>query len=285
MRFSILPQHKIAVAALLALHNSGSPARFQFDPGSTSFTVNGKKFTEMDIRFDDYLNENDIKLLNKAKVQLDHTPAYFVDGDTVRAGGALECSNLGLPASFAFHNLAAFPSQELALQSLELARRLHAAIFAGDENFDVKIRMVKDHPDAKPPKVAYEGTSAAFDVASIETIEIPAMTDAIVPIGLRFSIDQRDPYYMTVHMRSSFGFKKGIQNHIGIIDSGYTGDFGIKVFNKTALPLTINKGEYFAQILVHKKPRFVFEELTKEEWQAFEEKQLRGPGGFGSSGK
>lgn len=149
----------------------------------------------------------------------------------------------------------------------------------------VKIHLVKDSPKAKEPRTAYNGTSAAFDLASIETVTIPAGGSSIVPVGLRLSIDQNDPYYMEVHLRSSLGFKHDLRCHIGIIDAGYTGDFGIKVVNNTPKEYTINEGEYFAQVLVHRKPQVTFVEHTSEEFKEYEAQQQRGSGGFGSSGK
>ena len=189
-------------------------------------------------------------------------------------------------AGFAFQNLACFKRVEDAEEALAMAKRLYEALYPNNKAVDrVTIKMIKDHPDAKEPRCAYNGTSAAFDLAAVETVEILPGNDAVVPVGVRLSISEDQPYYMTVHMRSSFGFKKSLLNHIGIIDSSYTGDLGIKVMNHTKYPVTINKGEYFAQVLVHKKPQIFFEELNPSQWAKYEESQQRGSGGFGSSGK
>lgn len=150
---------------------------------------------------------------------------------------------------------------------------------------DVKIKMVKIDPDSPEPKVGYNGTSAAFDLAAIAETTILPGEGKVVPVGYRFSIDEKDPYYMTIHLRSSKGFKHNIRPHIGIVDAGYTGDFGVKVYNHSSEPFTIEKHEYFAQVLVHKKPHFVFEELSEPEWREYAATQGRANGGFGSTGK
>lgn len=283
----ILPQHQIALAALVTLYRAGLEKQnpeVKFDINTTNFTVNGKFFDENEFKFDNVTLE-DIELLQKAKIQLDHQDAFYIVGDRVFAAGALKLNSLDTLAGFAFQNLVCFKNIELAEQSLKLAKKLDELLRSKQSVDQVTIKMIKDHPDAKEPRCAYNGTSAAFDLAAVETVEILPGNDAVVPVGVRFSIPEDQPYYMTVHMRSSYGFKHGIQNHIGIIDSGYTGPFSIKVMNHTKFPITINKGDYFAQVLVHKKPQIFFEELNPSQWAKYEETQQRGSGGFGSSGK
>lgn len=145
--------------------------------------------------------------------------------------------------------------------------------------------MLRETPNTPAPKVAYEGTSAAFDLAATETVTINPGEFKNVPTGIRLCIPQDEPYYMQVHLRSSLGFKHGLRCHIGIIDAGYTGDFGVSVVNNTDKPYTIESGSYFAQVLVLEKPKFEFEELNAGEWVEFDESQKRGNNGFGSSGR
>lgn len=287
----MLPQHQVALAAILTLYRAGlekPEPEVKFDKNTFNFTVNGKFFDENEFpsNLGNLINIGDIHLLQKAKIQLDQNPLYFVVGERVVCTGSLEANSLNTLAGFAFQNLACFKTVEQAEEALAMAKRLYEALYPNNKAVDrVTIKMIKDHPDAKEPRCAYNGTSAAFDLAAVETVEILPGNDAVVPVGVRFSIPEDQPYYMTVHMRSSYGFKHGIQNHIGIIDSGYCGNFGIKVMNHTKFPVTISKGEYFAQILVHKKPQIFFEELNPSQWAKYEESQQRGSGGFGSSGK
>lgn len=291
----LLPQHQVALAALLTLYRAGlecTNPKVKFDKNTFNFTVNGKFFDEKEFNFEhiaSLIDLRDIELLQKAKVQLNRDPLYYIVGETVKCSGSLEANSLDTLAGFAFQNLACFKSIEVVEEALSLAKRLHHSLTQKASQVEqaerVTIKMIKDHPDAKEPRCAYNGTSAAFDIAAVETVVILPGNDAVVPVGLRLSISEDQPYYMTVHMRSSFGFKKSLLNHIGIIDSSYTGDLGIKVMNHTKYPVTINKGEYFAQILVHKKPQIFFEELNPSQWAKYEESQQRGQGGFGSSGK
>lgn len=281
----MLLQHKIALSALICLFNRGKSPTIVFNPGTQDFFVDGNFFDyTIAEALESKLQVNDIPLLQKAKVQLNENPMYCICGGNIIKAGNFQIENLNSVEGFAFHNLVCFRTIEDAQQALELAIRLTEALDGKDQD-NVTIQMIKVHPDAKDPKIAYGGTSAAFDLAAIEDIRIQPNTDAVVPVGLKLSIDQNQPYYMQVHMRSSYGFKHGIQCHQGIIDAGYTGDFGIKVFNRTKFPIEIKKGDYFAQVVVHKKPTIQFKELNPKQWDEYENQQLRGSGGFGSSGK
>ena len=285
----MLPQHQVALAAILTLYRAGlekPEPEVKFDKNTFNFTVNGKFFDHLSYNFDSIVNLDDIHLLQKAKIQLDQNPLYFVVGNRVVCTGSLEANSLDTLAGFAFQNLACFKRVEDAEEALAMVKRLYNAMYPVNNAVDrVTIKMIKDHPDAKEPRCAYNGTSAAFDLASIETVTIHPNSEAVVPVGVRFSISEDQPYYMQIHLRSSFGFKKSLSNYIGTVDAGYTGDFGIKVMNYSNFPITINKGEYFAQVVVHKKPQIFFEELNPSQWAKYEESQQRGSGGFGSSGK
>lgn len=287
----MLPQHQVALAAILTLYRAGlekPEPEVKFDKNTFNFTVNGRFFDENEFpsNLGNLINIGDIHLLQKAKIQLDQNPLYFVVGNRVVCTGSLEANSLDTLAGFAFQNLACFKTVEHAEEALAMAKRLYNAMYPVNNAVDcVTIKMIKDHPDAKEPRCAYNGTSAAFDVAAVETITIHPNSEAVVPVGVRFSISEDQPYYMQIHLRSSFGFKKSLSNYIGTVDAGYTGDFGIKVMNYSNFPITINKGEYFAQVVVHKKPQIFFEELNPSQWAKYEESQQRGSGGFGSSGK
>ena len=286
---NMLPQHQVALAAILTLYRAGlekPEPEVKFDKNTFNFTVNGKFFDENEFRLDSLITLQDVHLLQSAKIQLDQNPLYFVVGNRVVCTGTLEANSLDTLAGFAFQNLACFKRVEDAEEALAMAKRLYEALYPNNKAVDrVTIKMIKDHPDAKEPRCAYNGTSAAFDLAAVETVEILPGNDAVVPVGVRFSIPEDQPYYMQVFMRSSYGFKKGVHCHPGIIDGGYTNSFGVKVINHTKYPLVIEKGDYFAQVLVHKKPQIFFEELNPSQWAKYEESQQRGSNGFGSSGK
>jgi len=149
----------------------------------------------------------------------------------------------------------------------------------------VTLYVHKEHPDAVIPTVAFGGTSAAFDITCIEDIVIHPRRKAIIPNGLNITIDQVQNYYMKIALRSSKGFKEDLICHPGIVDAGYTGNFGVKVYNMSNYPIYINKGEKYAQVTVHEKPHYILLEIDDEQYEKLKSKQLRGDKGFGASNK
>lgn len=149
----------------------------------------------------------------------------------------------------------------------------------------MQIYVHKTSPKAVTPTCAYNGTSAAFDITCTETTVIPAHGSAVVPNGLNLTIDHRQLYYMIVHLRSSTGFKKDLICHPGVIDAGYTGDLGIKIYNLGDEDVVIKEGDRYAQLTVHHKLTVEFTEMDDQLWQEFKSEQTRGDSGFGSSGQ
>ena len=149
----------------------------------------------------------------------------------------------------------------------------------------ITIYAHKTHPDAVIPQIAYNNTSACFDITCTETTIIPAKSSAVVPNGLNLTIDQQKNYWMQIQLHSSKGFKHALIPHYGTVDAGYTGDLGVKIYNVGNVDVTIEKGERYAQIAVIEKPQYEIVELEGFIWETFKKSQQRGDGGFGSSGK
>lgn len=143
----------------------------------------------------------------------------------------------------------------------------------------------KTHPDAVIPQVAYNSTSACFDITCTETTVIPARGKAVVPNGLNLTISDSQKYWMQIQLRSSKGFKEDLVPHYGTVDPGYTGDLGIKIYNLSDKDVVIEKGERYAQVAVIQIPEYRIEELNDEDFNSLQSTQKRGNKGFGSSGK
>ena len=152
-------------------------------------------------------------------------------------------------------------------------------------NNKVTIYAHKTEENAVIPKVAYNNTSAAFDLTCTSTTTIPAGKSGVVPNGLNLTIEDGSNYYMRIDLRSSLGFKKDVVPHSGIVDEGYTGPLGVKINNLSDENITIHEGERYAQITVLPRPNYSIQELNDEEFEKMKSEQLRGDGGFGSSGK
>jgi dUTP pyrophosphatase len=149
----------------------------------------------------------------------------------------------------------------------------------------VTIYAHKNTENAVIPTIAYNSTSACFDITCTKTTVIPAGKSAVVPNGLNLTIPDSQRYWLQVQLRSSKGFKHDLIPHYGTIDPGYTGDLGVKIYNVGDVDVTIEEGERYAQIAVIPIPEYEIIELNDEEFNELKNTQSRGDKGFGSSGK
>lgn len=141
---------------------------------------------------------------------------------------------------------------------------------------DACVLFNKTHPEAKLPTKNHEDDTG-FDVYSVESKLIPARGSAIVDVGLEFA-DITPGFWVKVEGRSGLGFKHGITPHPGIIDNGYRGNAGIKLYNNTDVDYTVTAGDRIAQFVVYRNYNVVMSEGAVSETS-------RGSKGFGSSGQ
>ena len=138
------------------------------------------------------------------------------------------------------------------------------------------VRFKKTNENAVlPAKNHYNDTG--LDVTSVEDKLIPARGSAVVDVGLKFAFI--DPgFWVKVEGRSGLGFKHGVIPHPGIIDQGYRGDAGVKLYNNTDKDYEVKAGDRIAQFVVYKNHN-----VEVSEGEIMESR--RGEKGFGSSGK
>lgn len=138
------------------------------------------------------------------------------------------------------------------------------------------LKFEKTHPDAKLPSKNHE-SDTGYDVYSIEDKTIPARGSSVINVGFKFA-DIPEGYWIKVESRSGLGFKHGISAHPGIIDNGYRGDAGVKLYNHTDTDYQVKIGDRIAQFAIY------FNIHMHVEWGTAQETS-RGDKGFGSSGK
>lgn len=144
-----------------------------------------------------------------------------------------------------------------------------------------QVKFVKTHPDAKLPKANNNdfGTGdSGYDLASVEDVIVPANRSVVVPVGLTLGYIEPG-FWFRIEPRSGLGFKHSIQPHLGVIDNGYRGDLGVKLYNFSDTMYVVKKGDRIAQFVVypllHPHCTWVDEVVGSD----------RGESGFGSSGK
>ena len=144
-----------------------------------------------------------------------------------------------------------------------------------------RIGIIKDHPDAQLPTANNINPltgDTGYDLYSVESTYIPAGESRVIDVGLTVAYIEPG-YWFQIMPRSGLGFVKGLQPHLGVIDNQYRGNLAVKLYNFSDKPVSLNKGDRIAQLVIHK--------LHQVNFQCVEEisKTTRGSKGLGSSGR
>lgn len=130
------------------------------------------------------------------------------------------------------------------------------------------------------PEYATPGAAAMDLRACIEQpIALEPGQRVLIKTGLALNMMDTG---MAAHIasRSGLALKHGIRAHPGLIDSDYTGEVGVILFNLGQEPYTIQPGERIAQLTF--APVF---QVKLHYVDKFSIETTRGAGGFGSTGK
>jgi dUTP pyrophosphatase len=125
------------------------------------------------------------------------------------------------------------------------------------------------------PKRATEGR-AGLDISSSVDAIVPTKKWLAVPTGISIAVPSF--CYARIAPRSGLTLKHGIQVGAGVVDSDYTGEIKVILFNHGENDFIIKTGDRIAQL--------IFEKIVTNELQEVEELTHtdRGTGGFGSTG-
>lgn len=115
--------------------------------------------------------------------------------------------------------------------------------------------------------------SACYDVYPIEEAVVPPRGSVILGTGL--AVELPPGYELQIRPRSGYAFKQDVVAYWGTLDSDYTDEIKIKVFNFGDEARVLSKEKGIAQICVKPVYEAVFVE-TKELAD-------KGHGGFGST--
>ncbi len=139
------------------------------------------------------------------------------------------------------------------------------------------ISFIKSGPDINPPKRMTQGSSG-FDIEASDNVTLWPFKPEVVPTGI--SVQIPDGYELQIRPRSSLaGRGILIPNSPGTIDSDYRGQIGIILMWTGSGPVTINKGERIAQLILQQLPEVGWHETTKLT------PTTRGADGYGSTGR
>ena len=146
----------------------------------------------------------------------------------------------------------------------------------------IPVRIAKLAHGADLPLPAYETEgSAGMDLrAAIDApVTLAPMERTAVPTGLSIALPQG--YEAQVRARSGLAFRNGIAcvNAPGTVDSDYRGEIKVILVNLGQEPVTFERGDRIAQLVVAPVSRVAWEEAETLDETA------RGAGGFGSTGR
>lgn len=137
-----------------------------------------------------------------------------------------------------------------------------------------------DHKDLPLPKISTEGSAGMDLYAAIrEPLSLQPGARELVPTGLGLAIPTG--YEGQVRPRSGLAVRFGLSivNSPGTIDSDYRGEIKVPLINLGSEPMTINRGERIAQLVIAPVPYVKLKEVSELS------KTSRGDGGFGSTGR
>ena len=145
---------------------------------------------------------------------------------------------------------------------------------------NVIIKFKKTHELAVIPSanIATNGTGdSGSDLVAVDSVHIPARESRVVPVGLTLAF-LTPGFWLRIEPRSGLGFKHSIQPHLGVIDNGYRGDLGVKLYNfSNHDDYRVKSGDKIAQLVVYK----LYQPVCGESDVVTETD--RGDKGFGSS--
>lgn len=146
----------------------------------------------------------------------------------------------------------------------------------------IPVRIARLAHGADLPLPAYETEgSAGMDLrAAIDApVTLAPMERTAVPTGLSIALPQG--YEAQVRARSGLAFRSGIAcvNAPGTVDSDYRGEIKVILVNLGQEPVTFERGDRIAQLVVAPVSRVAWEEAESLDDTA------RGAGGFGSTGR
>lgn len=140
----------------------------------------------------------------------------------------------------------------------------------------VNVNIKRLTPEAVLPKYAKTG-DAGMDMTAISISE----NDMYIEYGTGIAIQLPSNYVGLIYPRSSLSnYDLILANHVGVIDSGYTGEikFRFKKTDDRAYAKHYQVGDKIGQLMVMPYPRVIFTEVKELE------QTERGIGGYGSSG-
>ncbi len=143
----------------------------------------------------------------------------------------------------------------------------------------VRVKRLPHGEGIELPSYATEH-AAGLDLraAVTEPVTLKPLERALIPTGFVFEIPEG--YEGQIRPRSGLALRKGITllNSPGTVDADYRGEVKVLLINLGQEPVTVERGERIAQMIIAPVSRAELVEVEEVSTT------LRGDGGFGSTG-
>jgi len=136
----------------------------------------------------------------------------------------------------------------------------------------VPVKVKKIDKNAKLPRRATK-ESACYDIFPLEDTVIPPKGSAVIRTGIAVELPRG--WEMQIRPRSGYAFKHDVVAYWGTLDSDYTDEIKVKLFNFGYEPKFIDRHKAVAQVCV--KPVYDIRFVEVEELAD------KGHAGFGST--
>lgn len=137
------------------------------------------------------------------------------------------------------------------------------------------LRVKRVHTDASLPSRG-SAHAAGYDLSCVQDFEIHPQKRELVQTGI--AIQMPPGVYGRVAPRSGLTVRHGVHIGAGVIDSDYTGELKVAMFNLGDTTVSFKRGDRVAQLILERH-----EIADVQEVNEFETSE-RGEGGFGSTG-
>lgn len=139
----------------------------------------------------------------------------------------------------------------------------------------MEIKIKKLHPETKLPTYAHPG-DVGMDMYTVEEKTLQPGESHVFECG--FAMEFPTGYAAIVKDKGSIS-KMGLHTFGGVYDAGYRGSYNAGLINHTKKPITIEKGQKVAQLVIYP---VIIADLTEVDELS---DSSRGDGKFGSTGK
>jgi dUTP pyrophosphatase len=143
---------------------------------------------------------------------------------------------------------------------------------------DLRVLLRRIDPDLPLPSYSHPGDAGA-DLLTTVDVHLEPGARAVVPTGVAIALPVGHAAF--VHPRSGLAARLGLAlvNAPGTVDAGYRGEIKVIVVNLDPVePITLQRGDRIAQLVVQRVERAQFVEVDELP------ESVRADGGFGSTG-